>query len=92
MDLQTVTTTDIQRSFARILDDLEVPKVVMRDSQPKAVILSYPEYLRMKKFERDRLKREFGEALDRMQRKNKGIDEKKLDKILKEALHAAGRD
>ncbi len=91
MNLQMVTTTDVQRNFKKILDN-DQPVIVMRDSKPKKVVMEYQEYLRMKKFEDDRLGREFEEALDRMQSRNKGIDEKKLDKILREALHAAGRD
>ena len=92
MDLQTVTTTYAQRNFPRVLSDLGVPKVVMKDSQPVAVVVDYQEFLRMRNFERDRLGREFEAALDRMQSRNKNLDEKKLDKLIKEALHAAGRD
>lgn len=87
-----MTTTYAQRNFGKVLDELDMPKVIMRDSNPKAVILNYQEYQRLKRFEDDRVGREFEEALDKMQSRNRGIDEKKLDKILKEALHAAGRD
>jgi hypothetical protein len=66
--------------------------MVMRDSKHMKVILGYEEYARVKAFEERALSREFEAMLDKVQEKNKNIDERKLDKVIKEALHASGRD
>jgi len=92
MTMNTVTVTDLQRHPKRILDSLDKPVVVMRDSRPKAVIVDYQEYQRMRDFEDDKLGREFEGLLGQMQARNRGVDEKKVDELIKEALHAAGRD
>lgn len=94
MNLQTVTTTDVQRNFRKILDELADPVVVARDSRPTAVIMNYSDYVRMSKLEEEKLDREFERLLDQMQAQNKKtkLSDKELDVLIKEALHAAGRD
>ena len=93
MNLQTVSTTDVQRNFRKILDEMTGPVVVARDSRPTAVIMNYADYLSLSRAEEERLDREFERLLAKMQAQNKGkMSEKKMDELIREALHAAGRD
>lgn len=91
MNLQTITSTNVQRNFSKIMD-MEDPVIVVRDSRPEKVIVGYEEYLRTQKVLDDRLDRELEEMLDKVHSRNRNIDEKKLDKLMREAMHAAGRD
>ena len=44
MNLQIVSTTQIQRNLASILNYLDEPVIVVRDSQPEAVLMPYDDY------------------------------------------------
>lgn len=86
MNLQTVTTTDIQRNFSRILSNLNEPVVVMRDSRPEAVVVDYFEYLELKKIKEESEIEEFEQLLDKVHAKNAHIPVKKMEKDIEEAL------
>lgn len=86
MNLQTVTTTDIQRNFSRILSNLNEPVVVMRDSRPEAVVVDYFEYLELKKVKEESEIEEFEKLLDKVHAKNAHISVKKMEKDIEEAL------
>ena len=91
MDLQIVSSTDVQRNFGKYLN-MPGSFVVASDSQPKKVMVDYDEYLRVVKVAEDGVDKEFLRLLKRMWSRNRDIDEEKADELIKEALHAAGRD
>lgn len=88
MNLPTFTTTDIQRRFPKILDRLTDAFVVIRDSQPAAVVVDYNEYLRMKRIE----EKDRAEAIEQMLRtmhdKNARFPAPVVKKDVDEALSA----
>lgn len=73
MDLQTVTSTDVQRGFGKFLDNLTEPVVVIRDSRPAAVVIDYKEYLRMKDSRRKQTTAELEQMLDEIHARNAHI-------------------
>ena len=90
MNLQMVTTTDIQRSFPKILASLDEPVIVMRDSKPEAVVILYEDYkdylLQRRRVMADRVRL----ALARVQARTAGVSEKELEDDIKGALREAG--
>jgi len=91
MNLLTITTTDVQRNFKKVLD-MDEPVVVMRDSVPEKVVLPYDEYVRMVANQRRYLREQVEAMLDRVHEANKDVSDAELDDLVEEALHAAGRD
>ena len=86
MDLQTVSSTYAQRNFSKLLNELDRPVTVLRDSEPEAVIIDYDEYLRMKRGEEKRKDAEFFEMLDKIHARNAHIPEEEVEKDVEEAL------
>ena len=86
MYAQTITTTDVQRRFSQILDDLTDPIIVMRDSKPEAVVVDYDEYLELKKDQKKVEFAEFESLLDSVHAKNAHIPVKVMEKDIEEAF------
>lgn len=86
MDLRAVTTRDIQRNFSKILDKLDEPVVVVRDSRPEAVLLDYQEYVEMKKSQEKAKDEEIFAMLDKMHERNAHVSTEEVDKDVEEAL------
>lgn len=86
MDLQTVTTTDIQRGFPKILAGLDEPVIIIRDSRPKAVIVEYEDYLDLKKAKEMEATRELEELLAKVHARNAHIPAEEVEKDVEEAL------
>lgn len=94
MSFQIVSTTDIQRRFKDVLARLtssKDPLMVVRDSEPAAVLVRYDEYQRLATLEQNFLKARMGEILDRLAKKNKTISDRQLDADIKLARHASRR-
>lgn len=92
MNMNTMTSTYAQRNFGKILDELDEPVVIMRDSKPEKVIMDYADYqdylVVRRKMMSDRVKK----ALVSIHEQTQKMPEKELDDLIKEALHEAGRD
>lgn len=86
MNLQTVTTTDIQRGFSKILDNLVDPLIIIRDSRPQAVIVEYEDYLDLKKVKEMETTRELEELLAKVHARNSHIPAEEVEKDVEEAL------
>lgn len=92
MDLQTVTTTQVQRGFGQILDNLDEPVLVMRDSQPEAVVMTYEDYKDFEVQKRRMMADKVRQALAPVHAQTEKMPKREFDALVKEALHAAGRD
>ena len=84
--MQTVTTTQVQRNFGKILDDFDEPVVVMRDSKPEKVIIDYDDYIQMKKKDEKTRNEEFFSMLDKIHARNAHIPAEEVEKDVEEAL------
>lgn len=91
MDVNIVSTTEIQRNFKRVLDRMKAssePLVVVRDSQPEAVMLQYSEFKRLSELEREVLKEKMEKILKRMAKHNRNISDKELNADIAAARRA----
>lgn len=88
-----VTVTQIQRNFKHILDNLvpKNPTLIIRDSIPEAVILSFEEYKRLSNLEKDHLKMSVLANLDLIHQKNQNISDEEIDRDIEYAKKHAPR-
>lgn len=86
MDLQIVTSTDVQRGFGKFLDNLTEPVIVMRDSRPGAIVLTPRDYRQYEKERRQLATYKLMALLDKVHRRNRHIPAKEVDKDVEEAL------
>lgn len=91
MDLQTVTSTDVQRSFGKFLDNLTEPVIIIRDSRPAAVIQPIDEYLHIEELKKQALKNELFEMMEDRSGKTKKYSNREIDRDIAEALNAVRR-
>ncbi|KKU28736.1 MAG: hypothetical protein UX80_C0024G0006 [Candidatus Amesbacteria bacterium GW2011_GWA2_47_11b] len=86
MDMQTITTTYAQRNFGKILDELDEPVIVMRDSEPEAVLMDYEDY---KSYVREKKKADTEKVmrmLERIHKRNAHIPAEEVERDVEEAL------
>lgn len=94
MNLQFVRTTDIQRNFKKILEKLHAtndPVVVLRDSVPQAVMLSYSEYQRISEMEKQLITTRFEKVWKEMAKHNANVSDEELNRDIEEAKRYAKR-
>ena len=94
MDMNIVSTTEIQRNFKRVLDRLNAtsePLVVVRDSQPEIVMLPYLEYKRLSEIEKQMVKQQMEMVWEKMRKKNAKVSDKELNADIEEAVRYARR-
>lgn len=91
MDLQTVTSTDVQRGFGKFLDNLTEPVIVMRDSRPAAVVQPIDDYLQSEDLKKQALKNELFEMMEDRSRKTKKYSNKEINRDIAEAIDAVRR-
>lgn len=91
MDLQTVTSTDIQRGFGKFLDNLTEPVVVIRDSRPAAVVQPIDDYLRSEELKKQALKNELFEMMESRSKKTRKYSDEEIDRDIAEAIDAVRR-
>ena len=93
MDTQMVTVTQIQRNFKHILDNLvpNSPTLIIRDSIPEAVILSFEEYKRFINLDKEILKKEMFAIMADVHEKNKHFTDEEIDRDIKYAKKHAPR-
>lgn len=84
--MQTVTSTDIQRSFPKILSNLDEPVVIMRDNRFEAVLVNYQDYIDMKKLERKNRTEKIFAMLKKVHAQNAHIPVKQVERDVEEAL------
>lgn len=84
--MQTVTSTDIQRSFPRILSNLDEPVAIMRDNRFEAVLVNYQDYLDMKELEKKNRAEKIFAMLDKVHAQNAHIPAKQVERDVEEAL------
>ena len=92
MDLQTVSSTYAQRNFSKLLNELDRPVTVLRDSEPEAVVVPYEDYRGYLRYRRKMMEDKVRRALAPVHAQTEKMPDKELDILVKEALHAAGRD
>lgn len=87
MNTQMVSVTDVQRNFKSILDNLvsKSPTLVIRDSAPEAVILSFEEYKRLAELEKEILKKTVLANMEYLHRKNAHFSDAKIDRDIEYA-------
>ena len=73
------------------LNSSKEPLVVVRDSQPEAVMLPFEEYQRLSAIENQLLREKMEAILIDLSRKNKNISDSELDKDIKIAKNALRR-
>lgn len=94
MNTNIVSTTDLQRNIKKVLEKLNSstePLVIVRDSKPKAVIMSYGEYFRLSALEKEIIKLKMEEVWNEMRIKNKNVSDKEIDRTIEEAKKYAKR-
>ena len=87
MNTQMVSVTDVQRNFKNILDNLvsKSPTLVIRDSIPEAVLMSFEEYKRLMNLERDIIKKKVLANMDRLAELNKHFSDEEIDRDIEYA-------
>lgn len=92
--MDIVSTTDLQRNIKKVLEKLNSstePLVVVRDSEPKAVMLQYSEFKRLSEIEKQMIRKEMEEVLEIMRKRNAKVPMKEIDKVIEEAIRYARR-
>lgn len=88
MNPQFVRSTDIQRNFKRVLAKLHAsnePVVVLRDSVPEAVMLTYAEYQVLSEFRKQEVRARMEEVWEEMRKRNANISDKELNADIERA-------
>lgn len=88
MNLQTVSATNLQRNIRSVLDNLNEPTLIIRDSQPVAVIQSVDDYLRAEELKKEVLKKEFSKLMETRSKATKKYSDKEIDRNIAEAINA----
>lgn len=94
MNVQFVRTTDIQRNFKAVLAKLHAanePLVVMRDSVPEAVMLSYAEYRRISDIDKQLITARFEKMWKEIGKRNTNVSDAELDADIERAKQYARR-
>lgn len=94
MDINIVSTTELQRNIKKVLEKLNSstePLLVVRDSEPTAVMLSYSEYKRLSGFEKEILKEKMRKILEERSIRYKNVSDKELNADIEEARRAIRR-
>ena len=80
---KTIRVPDLERSFRTVLDDVKrehVLYVLTEDSQPEAVLVPYDEFLRLQKFQEERVLARFDEAWTRIRERSGDYTEDEIEK------------
>lgn len=94
MNANIVSTTEIQRNFRQVLkklDSAKEPLMIVRDSQPEAVMMTFSEYKRLSSLEKEIVKIQMERIWDEMRRKNKHVSDEEIDKAVTQARKYAKR-
>lgn len=78
---KTIGVTELQQGFGVILDEVaeqKTPYILTRNSQPKAVLIPYPEYLRYRRLQDSDLRQRVDDLLLRMAERNRNFTEDEI--------------
>lgn len=88
MNSDIVSSTDLQRDIKAVLTKLNVtkqPLIVVRDSKPTAVLLTFAEYRRLSDLEKLLLKTQMEDIWADMRKRNAHVSDKEINKVIAEA-------
>lgn len=94
MDINIVSTTELQRNIKKVLERLNSstePLIVVRDSQPVAVMLTYTEYKRLSSFEKEVISEKMKKILGNVAKRNKKFSDKEINEDIEEAIRIVRR-
>lgn len=94
MNTNIISSTQVQRNFTQVLAKLQSsnePLVVVRDSQPAAVMMQYDAYKRILEVERQLAKARMELVWETLRKKNKNVSDGELNKLIAEAKRYAKR-
>ncbi len=94
MSTNIISSTQVQRNFTQVLQKLRSsnePLVVVRDSQPAAVMMQYDAYKRILEVERQLAKARMELVWETLRKKNKNVSDEELNKLITEAKRYAKR-
>ena len=92
MDINIISTTELQRNIKSVLERLEKnnkPLIVVKDSRPKAVMIRFNEYKRLSELEKGMLKKKMEEILEEMAKRNAKFSDEEIDRDIGEAVKYA---
>lgn len=78
---KTIRVPDLERSFRTVLEEVKrehVPYILTEDSQPEAVLVPYGEFLKLQKFQEEKVLARFDELWARMADQNAGYEEEEV--------------
>lgn len=94
LNTNIISSTDVQRNFTQVLAKLRSsnePLVVVRDSQPAAVMMGYEEFKRFSEIEKQLVKAKMELVWETLRKKNKNVSDEELNKLIAEAKRYAKR-
>lgn len=94
MNTNIVSTTELQRNIKEVLARLHnsnEPIMVVRDSQPAAVMLPFAEFKRLSELEKEVLKEKMEKILSKMASHNRNVPDKELNEDIEEARRTTRR-
>jgi|SRR3989344_6074187 len=85
MDLQIVSSTDVQRNFKKI-SRMDEDIMVLQDSRPIKAMIHWEEYKRLKSLEKDYLRDKFDRMMAEVHVRNAKFSEKEIDRDVNAAI------
>lgn len=89
-----ISSTQVQRNFTQVLAKLRSsnePLVVVRDSQPAAVMMEYEAFKRISEVEKQLVKAKMELVWESLRKKNRNVSDVQLNKLIAEAKRYAKR-
>jgi prevent-host-death family protein len=87
---KTVRVPDVERSFRTVFEEMKrdhVPYVLTEDSRPEAVLVPYDEFLKLQRFQEEKVLARFDETWGRLGARNANRSEEEIAEDI-----AAARD
>jgi len=87
---KTVRVPDVERSFRTVFEEMKrdhVPYVLTEDSRPEAVLVPYDEFLKLQRFQEEKVLARFDEIWGRLGAQNANRSEEEIAEDI-----AAARD
>jgi prevent-host-death family protein len=78
---KTIRVPDLERNFRTVLEEVKrehIPFVLTEDSRPEAVLVPYGEFLKLQRFQEEKVLARFDELWRRMAEQNAGFTEEEV--------------
>lgn len=78
---KTIQVPDLEQTFRAVLEEVKrehIPYVVTEDSRPEAVLVPYDEFLKLQRFQEEKILTRFDEIWRRMALRNVGFREEEV--------------